>query len=127
MKPGRQPCLIAFKDASLFRDYTIFLWLLKIDALVNLYCLVKTYLIASDKLDSRIIVSADVFFAVSGFRCLFPVRYEHSVVFHNSVLSSFFLTRLAATFSEIAYIFYFLMFCVYSTSTMCEGWTSFPG
>jgi hypothetical protein len=42
---------------------------------------------------------------VSAYRCLFPVRYEHNVVFHNSIFSSIFVTRLFATFSEIAYIF----------------------
>src|SRR5216683_7970406 len=37
----------------------------------------------------------------------FPVRYEHNVVFHDSIFSSIFVTRLFATFSEIAYIFLF--------------------
>lgn len=85
----------------------MFLWLLKLGALINLYFLANTYLIASGKPDPWIIVPAQILFAVSGFRCLFPVRYEHNVVFHDSVLSSIFLTRLVATFSEIAYIFLF--------------------
>src|SRR5262249_49904472 len=50
---------------------------------------------------------ARVLFAVSAFRCLLPVRYEHNVVFHDSIFSSIFLTRLLATFAEIAYIFQF--------------------
>jgi hypothetical protein len=91
----------------LFRDYTVFLWLLKLGAFLNLYFLANTYLIASGKADTWIIVPAQIFFAVSAYRCLFPVRYEHNVVFHDSVLSSIFLTRLVATFSEIAYIFLF--------------------
>jgi len=90
---------------SLYRDYTVFLWLLKLGAFFNLYFLSNTYLIASGKADTWIIVPARIFFAVSTYRCLFPVRYENNVVFHDSFLSSIFLTRLAVTFSEIAYIF----------------------
>jgi hypothetical protein len=92
---------------SLFRDYTVFLWLLKLGAFLNLYFLVNTYLIASVKADTWIIVPAQILFTVSAYRCLFPVRYEYNVVFHDSVLSSIFLTRLVATVSEIAYIFLF--------------------
>jgi hypothetical protein len=62
---------------------------------------------ASGKADIWIVVPAQILFAVSAFRCLFPVRYEHNVVFHDSALSSVFVTRLVATFSEIAYIFFF--------------------
>jgi hypothetical protein len=83
-------------------DYTIFLWLLKLGALPNLYFLVRT---AAVKADALIIVPAQIFFAVSIYRCLFPVHYEHYVVFHDSVLSSVFATRLLATFSEVAYLF----------------------
>ena len=89
----------------MFRDYTVFLWLLKLGALLNLYFLANTYLIASGKADTWSIVSAQILFAVSGYRCLFPVRYEQNVVFHDAVCSSSFLTRLVAMFSEIAYIF----------------------
>lgn len=99
--------LITSRNKELFRDFTIFLWLLKLGALIDLYFLLNTYLIASGKADLWIVVPAQIFFAVSAFRCLFPVRYEHNVVFHDSALSSIFLTRLAATFSEIAYIFLF--------------------
>lgn len=91
----------------MLRDYTVFLSLLKLGAFLNLYFLVNTYLIAPGKADTSIIVPAQIFFAVSAYRCLFPVRYEHNVVFHDSVLSSIFVTRLAATFSEIAFIFLF--------------------
>jgi hypothetical protein len=52
-------------------------------------------------------VPARIFFAVSAFRCLFPVRYEGSVVFHDSIFSSIFLTRSLATIAEIAYVFQF--------------------
>ena len=48
-----------------------------------------------------------ILFAVSAYRCLFPVRFEHNVVFHDSIFSSIFVTRLLATFSEIALIFLF--------------------
>ena len=87
------------------RDYTVFLWLLKLGALLNLYFLANTYLTASGNVGRWSIGPAQILFAVSAYRCLFPVRYEHNVVFHNVVLSSIFLTRLVATLSEIAYIF----------------------
>jgi hypothetical protein len=57
--------------------------------------------------DPLITASARLFFAVSAFRCLFPVRYEHHVVFHDSAISSIFLTRLLATGAEVAYVFLF--------------------
>jgi len=90
-----------------FRDYTIVLWLLKLGSLINLYFLVNTGLLASDEANAYIVVPAQILFAVSAYRCLFPVRYEHNVVFHDSIFSSIFATRLLATFSEIAYIFLF--------------------
>ena len=46
-------------------------------------------------------------FIVSGFRCLFPNNYRNNAVLHDSFLSSIFLTRFLATFSEIAYITFF--------------------
>ena len=64
-------------------------------------------MLASGKADSYIVVPALILFAVSAYRCLFPVRYEHNVVFHDSVFSSIIVTRLLATFSEIAYIYLF--------------------
>jgi len=84
------------------RDYTVPLWLLKLGALLNVYFLLNT-----PDGDPLIVVPARILFAVSAFRCLFPVRYEHNVVFHDSILSSIFLTRLLATFAEIAYVFQF--------------------
>ena len=91
----------------MFRDYTIALWLLKLGALINLYFLVNTLRLPPAVADAYVVLPAQILFAVSAYRCLFPVRYEHNVVFHDSILSSIFLTRLFATFSEIAYIFLF--------------------
>jgi hypothetical protein len=85
-------------------DYTLFLWLLKLGALANLYFLLRT---AAVNADAYIVVPAQIFFAVSAYRCLFPVRYEHYVVLHDSVVSSVFATRVCATFAEVAYIFLF--------------------
>jgi len=85
------------------RDYTVPLWLLKLGAPLNVYFL----LTIPDGGDPLIVTPARILFAVSAFRCLFPVRYEHNVVFHDSILSSIFLTRLLATFAEIAYVFQF--------------------
>jgi len=85
------------------RDYTVPLWLLKLGAPLNVYFLLNT----PDTGDPFIVAPAQILFAVSAFRCLFPVRYEHNVVFHDSIFSSIFLTRLLATLAEIAYIFQF--------------------
>src|SRR6266436_8916989 len=91
----------------MLRDYTIYLWLLKLGGLINLYFLAKTLPLPSEDAHAYIILPAQILYAVSAYRCLFPVRYEHNVVFHDSILSSIFATRLFATFSEIAYIFLF--------------------
>jgi hypothetical protein len=88
-------------------DYTAVLWLLKLGALPNLYFLVRA---ATASVDLYVVLPAQVFFAASLYRCLFPVRYEHYVVFHDSVLSSVFATRVVATFAEVAFIF--LLACV---------------
>jgi hypothetical protein len=90
----------------MLRDYTTVLWLLKLGSLINLYFLVNTRPGPGDAY-ACIVLPAQLLFAVSAYRCLFPVRYEHNVVFHDSIFSSIFVTRLLATFSEIAYIFLF--------------------
>jgi len=83
-------------------DFKISLWLLKLGALVNLYFLLRTAAVGADP---YVVVPAWIFFAVSAYRCLFPVRYEHYVVLHDSRWSSVFATRVFATFAEVAYIF----------------------
>ncbi len=85
-------------------DYTLYLWLFKLGALVNLYFLVQASAVTAG---AAVVVPAQVFFAVAAYRCLFPVRYENEVVFHDSVFSSIFATRLLATFAEIGYIYLF--------------------
>jgi len=89
----------------MFNDFTIFLWVLKIGSLINLYFLTNTYMFPAMTVDLYIVVPARILFAVSAYRCLFPVQYKNNVVFHNSPFSSIFLTRLFATFSEISYIY----------------------
>ena len=89
----------------MFRDFTIFLWLLKLGALVNLYFLANTLVPPGNTVDPHLLVPAQILFAVSAFRCLFPNQYKASVVFHDSPLSSIFLTRLLATFAEVAFIY----------------------
>ena len=97
----------AANRSAMSGDYTIFLWLLKLGALINLYFLVETLPLTSGDAEAHIVLPAQILFAVSAYRCLFPVRYEHNVVFHDSVFSSIFITRLLATFSEVVYIFLF--------------------
>ena len=89
------------------RDFTKILWLLKLGAIVNLYFLLSTGLISSESADPAVVVPAAILFAVNAYRCLFPVRYERNIVFHDSIFSSIFITRMLATLSEVAYIFLF--------------------
>ena len=89
----------------MFQDFTIFLWLLKLGALVNLYFLANTVVPPGNAVDPHLLVPAQILFAVSAFRCLFPNQYKGNVVFHDTPLSSIFLTRLLATFAEVAFIY----------------------
>src|SRR5499426_4848023 len=89
----------------MIQDFTIFLWLLKLGVLVNLSFLAKTLVPPRNAADPRLLVPAQILFAVSAFRCLFPNQYKGNVVFHDTPLSSIFLTRLLATFAEVAFIY----------------------
>lgn len=89
------------------RDFTALLWLLKLGALANVYFLVHTLGLAPGRIDPHILVPAQILFVVSAYRCLFPNRYKDNVVLHDTVLSSTFVTRVLATFTEVAYIYQF--------------------
>lgn len=75
--------------------------------MANLYFIVNTPLLSTAGFDPWITVPAQILFVVSAYRCLLPVRYEGNIVFHETPLSSVFVTRLLATGSEVAYIFLF--------------------
>jgi hypothetical protein len=87
--------------------YKYFLYLLKLGTLLNLYFLYKTLTQPLLFVDIHLRIPAQIFFTVSAFRCFFPVSYATGAVLHDSLLSSIFLTRLFATFSEVAYIYLF--------------------
>jgi hypothetical protein len=89
----------------MIKDLKIFLWILKLGALVNLYFLGQTLVPPLGSADAHVVIPAQILFAVSTYRCLFPVRYKDNIVFHDSPLSSVFLTRSLATFSEVALIY----------------------
>jgi hypothetical protein len=91
----------------MLNDFTVFLWWLKWGALINLYFLVSTLALPSGATDAHIVIPAQILFAVSAYRCLFPVRYKDNVVFHRSPFSSIFVTRLLATIAEVAFIYQF--------------------
>jgi hypothetical protein len=86
-------------------DLTIFLWLLKLGAFVNLYFLANTLVSPGNAADPHLLVPAQILFGVSAFRCLLPNQYKGNVVFHDTPLSSIFLTRLLATFAEVGFIY----------------------
>jgi hypothetical protein len=85
-------------------DFTILLWLLKLGALVNLYFLATTFGLP---VHAQLVVPAQILFAVSAYRCLFPNRYKDNVVLHETPLSSTLVTRTLATFVEVAWIYQF--------------------
>jgi hypothetical protein len=87
------------------RDFGIFLWLLKLGAIPNLYFLASTFVPPANAVDPRFLVPARILFAVSAFRCLFPNQYKGNVVFHDTPLSSIFLTRFLATFAEVGFVY----------------------
>jgi len=89
----------------MLQDFTGFLWLLKLGALLNLYFLANTLVPPGSTSDRHLLVPAQILFAVSGFRCLFPNQYKGNVVFHDTPLSSIFLTRLLATFAEVGFVY----------------------
>ena len=89
----------------MFNNLKVFLWSLKLGALVNLYFLGRTFALPLASADAHVLIPAQILFAVSAFRCLFPVRYKGYIVFHDSPFSSVFLTRFFATFSEVALIY----------------------
>ena len=86
-------------------DFTKLLWLLKLGAGVNIYLVIS--LLALEAPDPHVVLPGLILVGVSAFRCLFPNRYLDNIVFHDNPLSSIFLTRLLATFSEVAYIYQF--------------------
>ena len=88
-------------------DFTVFLWALKLGAFANLYFLANTLALRSGDTDPHIVIPAQILFLVSGYRCLFPNRYEDNVVLHASPLSSTLVTRVLATFAEVAWIYQF--------------------
>src|SRR5262249_25658906 len=92
------------------QDFTIFLWLLKLGALVNLSFLAKTLVPPTGPTAPPLLAPPPILSGVSGFRCLFPTQYKATVVFHDTPLSSIFLTRLLATFAEIGFVY--LLSCV---------------
>jgi hypothetical protein len=86
-------------------NFTVVLWALKLGALANLYFLANTFALGSGVVDPHIVIPAQILFAVSGYRCLFPNRYKENVVLHASLLSSTLVTRVLATFAEVAWIY----------------------
>jgi len=88
-------------------DFGTWLWLLKLGALINLYFLAHTLGLPADMVDPQIVVPAQILFAVSAYRCFFPNRYKDNVVLHDTPLSSTGVTRVLATFVEVAWIYQF--------------------
>ncbi|HVN85675.1 MAG TPA: hypothetical protein VMW17_12605 [Candidatus Binatia bacterium] len=106
----------------MLEDYTIFLWLLKLGAVTNIYFLLTMPGLGVGGTHAHLIFPAQILFCVSAYRCLFPVRYEDNIVFH-AVFSSVFATRLLATFAEVAFI-YLLSHVVRRLNVNQIGWVA---
>lgn len=88
-------------------NITVLLWLLKLGAFINLAFLVDSLAPRSGASDLQVVIPAQILFLVSGYRCLFPNRYNDNIVLHHSPLSSTLVTRVLATFVEVAWIYQF--------------------
>lgn len=75
---------------------------LVVGAFTNAWCLYAT--MGLQNVPREILVSAQVFIFVCGYRCLFPNRYNGNVVLRDTWLSNVFLTRFLATFSEVFWL-----------------------
>ena len=60
----------------MIKDLKVFLWFLKLGALVNFYFLWRTFSSSLAFTDAHVLAPAQILFTASAFRCLFPVRYE---------------------------------------------------
>jgi len=78
-------------------------------AISNAYLLFKLATISSTA-SPHALIPAQILALVSGFRCIFPNRYNDCVVWRDSFLSSIFLTRFMCTISEMVYIYQFSWF-----------------
>jgi hypothetical protein len=70
----------------------------------NAWCFYVT-LGLHEHVPSQIMIPAQVFILVCGYRCIFPNRYNECVVLHDHWLSSIWFTRFLATFSETFWLF----------------------
>lgn len=52
-----------------------------------------------------VLIPAQVFILVCGYRCIFPNRYNACVVLHDTAFSSIWFTRFLATFSETFWLY----------------------
>ena len=75
-----------------------------VGAFTNAWCFYVTYALHPQTPD-EILIPAQVFILVCGFRCIFPNRYNEQVVLHDTWLSSIWLTRFLATFAEVFWLF----------------------
>lgn len=73
-------------------------------AFTNAWCLYKTQSLHED-VPNSILIPAQVFIAVCGYRCIFPNRYNACVVLHDTMFSSIWITRFLATFSETFWLY----------------------
>ena len=90
-------------------DLAPFLHALKIGVATNLAFAVHALGLPAAEHDAPLVFLATVLFVVSAWRCAFPNRYEGNVVLHDTVLASAFVTRVLATFSEVAYVAFFAL------------------
>jgi len=75
-----------------------------VGAFTNAWCFWVT-LGLHQAVPEQILIPAQVFIAVCGYRCVFPNRYNACVVLHDTPFSSIWFTRFLATFSETFWLY----------------------
>src|SRR5262249_5254338 len=89
----------------MLRDFTVFLWLLKLGALVNLAFLGRSLVPPRSTADPPVLAPAVLSSAVSASRGVSHNQHKATVVSHTPPLSSIFLPRLLATIAEVAFVY----------------------
>lgn len=85
-------------------EFSWFLHGLKLGGLYNVLLLYSS-LSLHGRVAPSLLLPAQAFFVVNGYRCFLPNRYNGNTVLHRTVLSSSLVTRCLATVSEISWIY----------------------
>ena len=77
---------------------------IKIGSISNAMLLYLTFYLNLDA-PSYSLTPARIFLFVNMFRCTFPNHFHNKIVLHDTLLSSIWITRFLATFSEVIFMY----------------------